>query len=101
MAVSEKITFTKALPVWENGKENERNHTLAFRCVVGKSKEYTLRIAGHNVYRVLINGNFYASGPARTAHGLYRVSEYPITENNLIDGENVISIVVCGYNVNS
>lgn len=101
MAVSEKIAFAKALPVWENGKEKEKNHTLAFRCVVDKSKEYTLKIAGHNVYRILINGNFYASGPARTAHGFYRVSEYSITENNLLDGENIISIIVCGYNVNS
>jgi alpha-L-rhamnosidase len=92
----------KAVPVWAAGREKEMNLNLGFRGVfrVGNSREATLRITASTIYRVYVNGEFTGSGPARAAHGYFRVDEYPIGAF-LKDGENIIAIEVAGYNVNT
>ena len=100
MPVSKRINFTKAVPVWEKGKETEMNHSLVFRAIAEKGHQYILRIASHSRYQIFINGQFYAAGPARAAHGFFRIDEYDMTEK-LTLSENVISVIAAGYNINS
>ena len=98
--LSEKINFIQACPVWEKGMQKEMNHSLMFRAVVTKSDNVRLRLAAHSRYQIFVNGEFFAAGPARAGHGFFRVSEYFFDEK-LTDNENVIAVIVAGYNVNS
>lgn len=96
----QEVYFSHAVPVWEAGMETEMNHSLLFRARVPAAKRAVLRIAGHTRFQVRVNGRFLASGPARAGHGWYRVDEYPL-DGLLEEAENVISVLVAGYNVNS
>ena len=92
----------KAIPVWAEGREKEMNLTLGFRgAFEAKEKQNSvLRITASSLYRVHLNGEFIGYGPARAAHGYFRVDEYDLSKF-LADGESLISIEVAGYNVNS
>lgn len=98
--LSEKYTFSKAVPVWEKGQENEMNFSLLFRTVFTGKEPVRLKIAAHSRYQIFVNGSFYAAGPARAAHGFYRVDEYVI-DKGLVSYDNCIGIITAGYNVNS
>ena len=52
-----------------------------------------LRVTGHSVYRATLNGAFLGYGPARAAHGYYRVDEWDLTPR-LRPGRNVIALEV-------
>ena len=99
MALSEKYAFRSALPVWEQGKENEMNYSLIFRAKVTKG-EKELHITSRSKYQIFVNGSFFAEGPARAGHGFFRVSEYPLSEV-LTKEVNCVCIIAAGYNVNS
>ncbi len=92
----------KAAPVWAEGREKEMNLFLGFRGTFqGKpGKNYSLRITGSTLYRVFLNGKFLGYGPARAAHGFFRVDEYDLTKL-VSKGENIVAVEVAGYNVNS
>ena len=92
----------KAVPVWVYGREREMNLTLGFRGTfqVGEDQSSALRITASSLYRVQINGQFLGYGPARAAHGFFRVDEYDLSNFTKL-GENIISVEVAGYNVNS
>jgi len=92
----------KALPIWAEGREKEMNLTLGFRGVfkATPNQKAQLKITASTFYRVFLNGEFLGYGPARAAHGYFRVDEYNLTKR-LLSGENVIAIEVAGYNVNS
>lgn len=92
--------FIKALPVWEEGKENELNYWLQFRTQAQGGKKNVLALTGSCAYTVKVNGEFVAFGPARCAHGFYRVDELDIT-SRCTKEENIIAISVFGYNCNS
>ncbi len=100
----EKYQFQKAVPIWAAGREKEMNCELAFKLALPMSEnsngKSVLALAASTIYRVRINGNFVAAGPARAAHGTYCVDELDITER-LTKEQNVIVIEVVGYNVNS
>lgn len=98
--LSEKYTFTAAVPVWERDKQLTKNHSLIFRAVIEGNEEIKLNITSHSRYQIFVDGKFYAAGPARAGHGFYRVSEYTL-KNELSDKKTVISIIAAGYNVNS
>ena len=93
-------SFSYARPVWEDGAELEKNVTLCFSASVKSGNGIMLRIAAHSRYQIFINGGFFAAGPARAAHGFYRIDEYSL-DDALSDGDNVISVIVAGYNINS
>ncbi len=96
--LSRKVTFKKARPVWKEGASREMNITLVFKAECAKSDKAVLRITGASYYNIYVNDSFAAVGPARTAHGFYRVDELPIT----LDREtNTVSIIVMGYAANS
>ncbi|MFR1517365.1 MAG: hypothetical protein ACLSVG_01115 [Clostridia bacterium] len=90
--------FQKAQPVWEAGKETELNTTLLFRAACPRCGSAKLLITGSACYHVFVNGIFQAVGPARAAHGYYRVDELQIC---LDREQNEIEIIVMGYACNS
>ncbi|MDR1140651.1 MAG: hypothetical protein LBL62_03095 [Planctomycetaceae bacterium] len=90
-AVTNEVSLIqKAQPVWIAGCEKEMNLTLDFRAVFNSKtdtktnqpvpKTAVLRIATSTLYRVFLNGHFVGSGPARAAHGYFRVDEYNINQ---------------------
>ena len=88
------------MPVWAEGMSDVMNVTVEFRTVIEKKSEVKLTCAAASVYNVYINGEFAAAGPARTAHGYYRVDSINIG-NFLKTEHNCISVRVAGYGVNS
>ena len=93
-------SFAQAKPVWLKGRETEMNVTLILKAVLPRGEGFLLRLAAHTRYRVLVNGVFFADGPARAAHGFFRVSEYALSPAPDRD-ENVVCILTAGYNANS
>lgn len=102
ITADEEALMKKALPVWAAGREKEMNLTLGFRgsFKAEKGEKVTLRIAASTLYRFFINGEFVGSGPARAAHGYFRVDEYDLSDC-IKAGDNIVAIEVAGYNVNS
>ncbi len=91
--------FIKALPAWEKGTEKEMNITLGLYCAFESAGGKTvLRVATSGIYRVYLNGSFCYEGPARAAHGYYRVDEIVLCPEK---GENHLAIEVVNYYVNS
>ncbi len=78
------------------------NLFVGFRAVfdapVGINVE--LQVAGATLYRIYLNGEFFAWGPARGPHGYFRADRWDISPL-LVKGKNLIAIEVAGYNVNS
>lgn len=93
------IHFEKAKPIWANGREKEKNCELAFRAIIPQGTA-RLKLAAATIYRVFVNAEFVAAGPARTSHGFYCVDELDLTKW-LTKEQNVLVIEVVGYNVNS
>lgn len=102
LAASETPEFLAATPVWAEGRETEMNVTLGFRAVFDRPEreKVLLRMTGSTIYRVWVNGQFFAAGPARGPHGYYRVDELDLTDQ-LQAKSNVVAIEVVGYNSNS
>ncbi|MDD6478371.1 MAG: hypothetical protein PUF48_00955 [Oscillospiraceae bacterium] len=97
----QEVTFLNAKPVWLSGKQQEINCTAIFKAVVDyHGGEALLRVTGYTNYKIFVNGKFVAFGPARAGHGFYRVDELQLSPY-VKQGENVLAIEVCGYNVNS
>ena len=92
-------TFVAAKPVWAEGRETERNLTLAFREVIESERvdEAYIRLTASCDYRLRINGLFVAHGPCVAAHDYYRMDCIDI-KPYLQAGKNVVGIEVAGYN---
>ena len=93
-------SFTSAVPVWAAGREQEINLWLSFRTETKNSKKTVLRLTGSSAYVVKVDGTFAAFGPARSAHGFYRVDELDLTPYVKPDG-SIVTVTVAGYNCNS
>jgi alpha-L-rhamnosidase len=96
------VRVRNARPVWAAGRETEMNLNLGFRGVFqcGDEQNIVLKIAASTIYRVFVNGEFVGSGPARAAHGYFRIDEYNI-DNHVRKGENIVAVEVAGYNINT
>lgn len=94
--------FLAARPVWPAGRERQMNDFVGFRATVPRPAAGTvlLRFTTPYIAKVLLNGEFLAYGPARAAHGHYRVDDIDLTPRLRV-GDNVLAIEVAGYNVNS
>lgn len=92
--------FEKALPVWESGRTCEKNNTLLFRAVIEKSRNVTLRVTGASLYQIFVNGEFIAAGPARAAHGYYRIDEIELSDY-LREKQNIVVLQTAGYYINT
>ena len=96
---AEYTEFTRAKPVWSEGREKEQNLTLSFREIIkiGLVKEASIRLAASCDYRLCVNGEFVAHGPCVAAHDFYRIDSYDL-KPYLRFGKNIIAIEVAGYN---
>lgn len=94
--------FSVAQPVWPAGQQLEKNITIGFRgnFDVKEGQKVILKITGSSLYRIYLNGQFIGHGPARAAHGYYRVDELDLRDELMV-GANILAIEVAGYNVNS
>ena len=92
-------SFTKAKPVWAEGRERERNLTLSFREVIKTrwASEAYIRLTASCDFRLRIIGEFVAHGPSVAAHDFYRIDCYDIAPY-LKWGKNIIALEVAGYN---
>ncbi len=94
--------FKMAKPIWPALREKEMNLTCAFTGNIDyvENASCHLLITASCLYRLFINGNWIGCGPARAAHGYFRIDEWDIS--NTINAEkNVFYIEVAGYNINS
>lgn len=94
--------FLAARPVWPAGREREMNLAVGFRASFPRPEGIctVLRVTGSSLYRIHFNGGFVGHGPARAAHGYFRVDEW-VLPAGLLQDENVVAIEVAGYNINS
>ena len=92
-------TFVAAKPVWAEGRDTERNLTLAFREIIETRKVSTayIRLTASCDYRMRINGEFVSHGPCVAAHDYYRMDCIDI-KPFLKAGKNIVAIEVAGYN---
>ncbi|MGC2399311.1 MAG: hypothetical protein WA510_06000, partial [Acidobacteriaceae bacterium] len=97
-----EITFRSAKPIWPQGREKEMNLFVGFRAIfeAPQGQQVQLRVAGSTLYRIYLNGEFLASGPARGPHDHYRVDVWEVAPL-LATGKNSACIEVAGYNINS
>ncbi len=97
-----EIIFRSAKPIWPQGREKEMNLFVGFRAIfeAPPRQKVQLRVAGSTLYRIYLNGEFLASGPARGPHDYYRVDLFEIA-SLLATGKNSVCIEVAGYNINS
>ena len=94
-----KDIFIKAKPVWGSGLVEEKNITLGlYKKITGQKGSAVLKVATSGFYKVFLNGEFIYYGPARCAHGFYRVDEIAL---ELKESCNHIAIQVVNYFVNS
>ena len=91
------VGFKKAESVWLKGLETEKTVTMGLYTKVS-GVNAVLKIATSGFYKVFLNGEFVSYGPARCAHGFFRVDEIEIALKN---GENHIAIEVVNYYINS
>ncbi len=73
--------FVSAKPIWLKGRETEKNLLVGFRAAfrAPANDKVFLRATGATLYRVFLNGEFLAHGPARGPHGYFRVDEWDLT----------------------
>ena len=95
----DRAEFSLASPVWAVGRESEMNLWLSFRAIASGAEKTVLRLTGSSAYNVKVGGEFVAFGPARSAHGFFRVDELDISE--YVKAPTVICINVAGYNADS
>jgi alpha-L-rhamnosidase len=97
-----EIAFRSAKPIWPSGREKEMNLFVGFRAIfeAPTGQHVQLRVAGSTLYRIYLNGEFFASGPSRGPHDHYRVDLWEIAPL-LGTGKNNVCIEVAGYNINS
>lgn len=89
--------FRAAVPVWIDG-EKGLNETCAFYASFKKGENVCLKITASNFYSVYINGELLSFGPARAAHGYFRVDELPVKADK---EDNSVFIIVAGYRADS
>ena len=100
MYTPKEYRFVKAKPVWATNREYEMNLWLDFKCNLTNASNCFLNLTGSSAYQILVNNNFVAFGPARCAHGFYRVDNIDLS-NYLNQDNNTLVIRVAGYNINS
>lgn len=90
--------FQKAEAVWAAGLEKEVNLTCIFTARFSALSKGKLKVTASCLYRAFLNGKLISYGPARAAHGYFRVDEIDLTEQK---EQNFLLIEVAGYNCNS
>lgn len=94
--------FAVARPVWPADRAGRMNDNVRFRgeFEAPSAGSCRLDLAGCTTYRVRLNGEFLAFGPARGPKGKFRIDSLDLA-GRLKPGRNVVEIEVHGANVNS
>jgi alpha-L-rhamnosidase len=93
------VQFDAAQPIWTTAEKGEVNSSVAFTTHFewdGKSS-LQLRLAGCSIFKVFVNGEFAAYGPARGPHGWFRMDEWDLSRAAR-KGDNRLGIVGVAYN---
>lgn len=91
--------FKLAKPIWAKGLQEKRNITIGlYKKIITDDSKAILKIATSGFYKVFLNGSFLGFGPARCAHGFFRVDELALP---LKHGENHIAIEAVNYCIES
>lgn len=93
------VQFDVAEPIWPVAERDEINSSVAFTSSFdwdGKSP-LRLRLAGCSIFKVFVNGEFAAYGPARGPHGWFRMDEWDISRVAR-KGHNRLNVVGVAYN---
>ena len=90
--------FERAKSVWPAGRAEEMNSrfvfTAGFDAAAGAKAE--LKLVAWYSYRVKLNGEFVAFGPARGPKAFFRPDVLPLAAK---PGRNALTVEVAGYNV--
>ncbi len=65
--------------VWAKGLSERMNTTVAFTLDLNKKKDISISTVIATCYKIYIDGNFFAFGPQRSAHGYAREMHYNCT----------------------
>ncbi|MBP3391706.1 MAG: hypothetical protein J6L76_02845 [Clostridia bacterium] len=98
--LSQAYTFRAAKPVWAKGRNREMNVNLLFTGTLPELSQATLAITAACSYVAYLNGAFLCAGPARTAHGFFRVDEIAL-DGKLTAGDNLLEIKSLGAYLDS
>ncbi len=98
--LSKAYHFIEAKPVWAKGRNREINVNLLFTGTLPLLPRATLAITAACSYVAFINGEFLCAGPARAAHGFFRVDEIAL-DGKLTNAENVLEIKSVGSYLDS
>ena len=93
------VQFDAAEPIWTMADREEINSSVVFTTFFkwdGKSP-IELRLAGCSIFKVFVNGEFVAYGPARGPHGWFRMDEWDLSRVAR-RGNNRLNIVGVAYN---
>ena len=93
------VQFDAAEPIWTTAEKGEVNSSVAFSTQFewdGKAP-LKLRLAGCSIFKVFVNGEFAAYGPARGPHGWFRMDEWDLSRVAR-KGDNRLNIVGVAYN---
>ena len=96
---ADAVQFDAAEPIWTTAERDEINSSVAFTAYFdwdGKSA-LRLRLAGCSIFKVFVNGEFAAYGPARGPQGWFRMDEWDISRVAR-KGCNLLNIVGVAYN---
>ena len=90
-----------ALPVWPIGRDGIMNDFIRFEAAFDwdGGKAPVLDLAALDLYRVRLNGEFVAFGPARAAKGYVRPDVLRL--GNVRKGRNLLEIEVSAYGINT
>lgn len=86
--------FAEAKPIWFKDTEQKQNTFVAFKAILNGLHNFSIAIAAATFYRLYVNGEFLAFGPARTALGYARVD---VIDLPVMEEEATIVIEVAGY----
>lgn len=78
--------FKQARAVWCGGLTNQWNQFAGFykEMLLEEAQEITIAIAARSYYRLYVNNQMVANGPARTAHGYCRVDEIKLAVHGAV-----------------
>ena len=81
------VQFQRAKAVWIREEAKEYNQFAGFYCRIAREGEWTLHaaVAARSYYRLYLNGEMAASGPARTAKHYARVDELSFAVSGNVD----------------
>lgn len=92
--------FQKATPIFPAGMQEEMNILTSFEAMTADLRGAVIHICAADFYRLYVNGQFVAFGPARAAKGYAREDLIDLSPYHCDDG-NTIEIQVMHYRCGS